>query len=573
MTYPNRTKLVISVFIASFVVLGFGVFNLAIIQGAKFSLLSQKNCIRVLPQEGARGRILDRNGNPIADNYLAFDVMVSGQNKDELERALRKIAFVLEQDEQKLRKRFRSRYISESLPVVLDTISDNKKLIALEQAKFDSPGIIIQPHPLRYYPYGNLACHVLGYLSQIDQWRLYKLSDYGYKPADIVGFGGAEEKYDYILRQGDGAISAEVDHVGKLVRVIGYKPAVNGGDVGLTLDIKIQQIVQQAMQNQKGAVIIMQPDTGEILALASFPDFDPGIFIKGSSSIEEVLNDKHSPFLNRAISASYAPGSIFKLIVAVAGLEKKKINLGTSFICPGFLTIGRRQFKCWDTHNRQDLIQAIAGSCDVFFYHTGLALGPQLITDYSLRFGLAKTTGIDLPYEVSGFVPSVAWKKSSRDQKWYDGDTANFSIGQGDLLTTPIQILRVTACFANGGFLVVPHVTKYAAGYNAGGHSGKKIKVISKQEIVNYISDGMRKAVSDPAGTASILADLPVKVSGKTGSAQVTGSFAHGWFAGFFPSDRPKFAVCVFLENGKAGYYACLIAKEIITRMFEEGLI
>jgi len=549
------------------------VFNLSVVQGRKFRELSNKNSIRLLLQPGARGKIFDRNGKVIADNYLTYDVLIMPQREAQLGQTLSNVARILDCDVGELRKKFKAGYLASFLPVRVANNIEVKKAIALEELKLNTPGIVVQPHPLRKYLYGSFASHVLGYINEIDHWRLSKLSDYGYKARDIVGFGGVEEKFDYFLREKEGALSVEVDHRGKFVRVLGFRPPVNGNNLQLTIDFKIQKITEEALSGRKGSVVILKPDTGEVIAMANSPDFNPAAFVNKSKSIGRLFTDPDAPLINRAISGLYPPGSVFKLVVASAALETKKINSSTSFYCPGSMMVGRRKFKCWDTHLQQDLLNAIAHSCDVFFYHSGLLLGSQSIHDYALKFGFDKPSSIDLPYEAGGLVPSPLWKRMSRFQTWYDGDTANFSIGQGDLMVTPLQVARMTAVFANNGMLINPYVVQNIENYNISSFHKKAQKMHLKSSTLNYVRQGMRKAVSDPKGTASVLADLPVAVAGKTGTVQVPRGQPHAWFCGYLPYKNPKYVICVFLENGGSGYAACVLTKQILFAMSQEGLI
>jgi penicillin-binding protein 2 len=294
---------------------------------------------------------------------------------------------------------------------------------------------------------------------------------------------------------------------------------------------------------------------------------------KSGSSIDSLFNHPDSALLNRAIAGVYPPGSVFKLVVAAAALETNKINLGTTFFCPGSTNIGKRQFNCWDTHREQDLIGAITRSCDVFFYRTGLLLGPQVIHDYAIKFGFHKPTSVDLPYEAIGFVPDPLWKRLYRFQNWFDGDTANFAIGQGDLLVTPLQILRMMAVFANRGFLVNPYIVKAIDGRDISLYQKRISRLNLKEKTLDYIRQGLRRVVSEPDGTANVLSSLEVPVAGKTGTSQVSYGQPHGWFVGFFPFKNPKFVLCVFLEHGGSGYNACVLTKQIIEMMVTEGLI
>ncbi len=554
-----------------FLFIAFGIFNLNIIQGRKFKYLAEKNCIRLLPQPGARGRIFDRQGNLIVGNSLSYDLMILPQEKKQIDKDLIAAAKVLGVSFKELKDRFKKGYTAAFVPVVVAENIGVKNAVVLGELKSDYNSIIIQPRTLRYYPFGKLACHVIGYLNEIDYWRLSKLEDYGYNIKDIVGFGGVEEKYDYYLRQQEGALSIEVDHRGRFVRVLGINPPVEGKDIQLTLDLRIQRIVEDALLDRKGSVILMDPYSGEIFAMANSPDFRPSLFINKSASSLAKLEE--SALMNRAISGTYPMASVFKLVAACAGLEMNKINLSTTYVCSGSMRVGNRDFGCWRAHQKENLADAIVHSCDVFFYRTGLLLGAQAIHDYAVKFCLSKPSGIDLPYEARGFVPDPLWKKSHKFQNWFDGDTANFVIGQGDLLVTPIQVARLIAVFANHGAIVNPYIVKNIAGKEVSVYQKKKNIIPIKENIINYVAQALRGVVSQPLGTANVLSDLPVTVAGKTGTAQVSRNRTHGWFAGFFPFKNPKFVICAMLENNGSGYTASVLVKQIIEGMIKENLI
>jgi penicillin-binding protein 2 len=570
----TRLKIINSAVILMFLILALGLLNLAVIGGRKYRDLSDKNSIRILPQVGARGNILDRRGSILVDNKISYDAMVLPQEENQPDKMLLAVSGVLGVSFEDLKETFRNGYVAPSLPVVIAKNIDRKKAIALEEMKFDFPSIIIHPRPVRHYPHQRLAAHVIGYVSEIDHWRLTKLADYGYKTKDIVGFGGVEEKYDYYLRQEEGGLSFQVDHRGRFVRVLGFRQPRQGRDIQLTLDLKIQKIAEEAMGDKKGCVIIMDPYSGEILAMASSPGFNPSAFVdKAGYSISELFSNPEAPLINRAISGLYPAGSVFKVIVATAGLETKKLNLSTSFLCQGSITIGKQKFSCWETHYRQNLLAAIAHSCNVFFYRSGLLIGAKTIHDYALKFGLSRPTSFELPYEAGGFVPSPLWRKINKFRNWFDGDTANLSIGQGDVLVTPLQIARMMAVFANKGYLVTPYIVKGIGEKDISAYQKRVANLHLKEDTINYMREGLREVVSDPAGTANILADLPVSVAGKTGTAQAPPGQPHAWFAGFFPFKNPRFVICVFIERGGPGYFSCLAAKQIIEAMTSGGLI
>lgn len=570
----KRKNILNLIIIFIFAVLLTGLLNLDILQGSKFRKLSDSNSIRLIAQPGARGNILDRNGQIIVGSKISYDVMILPEEPNHVEYLLNRISRILKIELGQLKAAFKKNFISSSVPVVIASNIDLKKAILLGEYRAEEPGIIITPKPLRNYPYGALAAHVIGYVNQIDRWRLTKLEDYGYKTKDIVGFGGVEEKYDYYLRQEEGGQSVEVNHRGKFMRVLGFQAPTNGRDIQLTLDLKIQKIVEDSMAGIKGSAILMDPQDGQILALASYPNFNPAVFVNNRSSlIAGLVNNPDAPLMNRAISSSYPPASVFKTIVASAALELKKIDTSTSFLCQGSTMVGARKYSCWDTHGRQNIFQAIAHSCDVFFYKSGLLAGAQNIHDYALKLGLGKNVGFELPYETAGFIPSPLWRKINKFQSWFDGDTANLAIGQGDCLVTPLQATNMMAVFANGGFLTSPYIVKAVGGLDLSAKKKKLIPVKFKESTFSTIISGLRKVVSDPQGTGNALSTLAVKVAGKTGTAQVARKATHAWFLGFFPFDKPKFVICIFLENGGPGHAASIVAKQIIEEMNKQGLI
>lgn len=571
----KRFALLKWVFYSGFAVLLLFLAGMQVFQGRKFGELSRRNCIKLLPQPGARGAILDRNGTVLAGNVLSYDVVVLPQNNTQLENTLRRIAPVFHLSVEELRSNFNSGVVAPFIPVAVCRNITLQQAIAVEEMKMYTPGVMVQPHPVRNYPGGALAAHVLGYLNEIDHWRLSKLEEYGYSERDTVGYSGLEEKYDYYLRPSEGGVSVEVDHRGRVARVIGFKPPENGKDIQLTLDAGIQRIAEQALSGRKGCVVVMDPRSGEIIAMASSPAFNPGSFVSGDKeSLRGFLRDKGGVFLNRAISGVYAPGSVFKLVVASAALETGKTDPSRIIECRGSLNLGKEEFKCSSVHGPQDLKQAVMHSCNIYFYNMGILLGGQSIHDYALKFGYGRPCGIELPYEAAGLVPDPLWKRIYRLKRWFDGDSVNFSIGQGDLLVTPLQVARMMAVFANGGELVTPHLVKNIDGVDPRpGRPRKPAKVNVSAVHMAYLRESLRMVVSASSGTAHILSSLPVAVAGKTGTAQAPGGKCHAWFCGFFPYGAPRYVICSFLENGGSGYHASLMSKEIIAEMAEKGMI
>lgn len=568
-----RSKVLQFFFHIAFLAIVLCLLQLQIFNGKKYRHQSLKNSVRLISQPGARGIFLDRKGRVLVDNILTYDVLVSPEILKKNEKHLLQICQKLGIPFERTKERIMKSRLGSLMPVKVASNVEVRKIFALEELKWDIGEIIIQPHPIRRYPHGNLAAHVLGYLGQIDHWRLTKLADYGYKVKDIVGYTGLEEKYDYYLRQEEGGTSLEVDHRGRPLRILGFKPAKNGMDIQLTIDLEVQKVVEENLKTRLGCVIIMQAETGQIIALANYPNFNPGDFLQRETSDLVYLKSQDSPLLNRAISGLYPAASVFKVVVAASGLELAKIDNSTSFFCDGGLNIGNRRFGCWATHGQQDLFEAIAHSCDVYFYHLGLLLGAQNIHAFASKFGLGKVTGVDLPYEECGQVPNPTWKKITQLKKWFDGDTANFSIGQGELLVTPLQLTRMMAVFANKGFLVTPYLTQRIGDKEVFRLKQKRISLPFKKETFEWIRRGLRQAVALPSGTAHILSELPVDISGKTGTAQVPKGQSHAWFVGYFSCNNNNYVICVFLEHGGASQAACTLTYNILQELFKKNLL
>ena len=556
---------------ALFFILAIGVFYLQVIRGDFYRALSNKNYLRVISLEGARGRIYDRNGEVIVDNQLSYNVSILPQEFRENALAVFKLAALLDKPAARIEKAIKKGFVSSSTPIIVAKGVSKKTAFLLEENKPNLPGVMIRIMPERSYPYRNIASHAIGYLAAIDRWRITRLKDYGYKIKDTVGFGGVEENLEQVLRSREGGTQIQVDHRGRLVRVLGFRQAARGEDVYLSIDIKIQKLIEDAFAGRRGAAVLMEPDTGKIIALVSSPDFYPGGFLEEENPdyVKGLLSNPDSPLMNRAISGQYPLGSVFKLVSAIAALEKKKITPERRFFCPGKMLVGIKEFNCWSVHNSQDLIEAIAHSCNVYFYHLALLAGPDTLSEYALRFGLGKPTGVDLPYEASGNVPSVLARRMKL-RTWYDGDTANMGIGQGDLLVSPIQAARLIAVIANGGKLVKPYIVARIADEETLPNPG--IELGLDPQAIKIVREGLIQVVNSESGTANIGWE-GLRIAGKTGTAQVQNKLSHGWFVGFFPYDKPRVAFCIFLENCGPSLNAVKLAHEIFIRMQEEKLI
>lgn len=543
-----------------------------VIKGGFYYSLSVKNCIRVMPLEGMRGRVLDSGGKVLVDNQMSYNIAVIPYELKKNAKTILELARFLNKSVPGIKKEIEKGFVSSFSPIIVVKDADKKTAILIEENKFRLPGVTVRILPKRGYPYHDLASHIIGYLGKIDSWRITRLKDYGYKSKDVVGFGGIEESLEPVLRSKEGGTQVQVDHRGRLNKILSFRPSLSGQDVYLTIDIRVQKIVEEALINKKGAAVLMEPDSGKIIAMASSPGFSPGAFLgeDNSAYVQDVFSNPDSPMINRAISGQYPLGSVFKAVLTAAALEKKKITPSQRFFCPGKLSVGTKEFNCWSVHNSQDLIEAITHSCNVYFYHLALLLGPDILTEYAYEFGLGRPSGIDLPYEASGYVPSVS-KRKMKLRSWYDGDTANFGIGQGDLLVTPLQSARIMAVFANGGKLVKPYIVSRIGTEETKPETGVDLGI--GPSVISTVNEGLKGVVNAETGTANIGTWGDLKIAGKTGTAQVFNKLSHGWFVGFLPYDKPKIVFCVFLENTGMSIHSVVLAYQIFSRLREEKLI
>ncbi len=546
-----------------------GLIYTQVIRGQHYYNLSVDNSIRVVPIDGRRGIIFDRNGTVIAENRVSFDVMIIPQGARNKEELFRFLSGVLGIEKEKLAKTFRTRILAPFAPVLVAKDIKKEAAIVIEENRFRFPGLIVQPNIVRYYPFAEINAHILGYVGKISRSRITQLQDYGYNIQDIVGYSGVEEYYDRNLKGEDGGLQVEVNNRGEQVRMLGYRGAQNGQDITLTIDNRIQQMAFEALEGRKGSVTVMDLETGEILGMVNLPSYDPNAFVEGRSIISEYFNDSSAPLLNRAISGQYPPGSTFKIPISIGALENQKITPSTSFTCPGYYSLGRRQFKCSHTHGVQNLHEGIAHSCNVYFFNTGLLLGPELIVKYARMFGLGSPTSVDLPYEAKGLISD----RPLVNKTWHKGDILNVSIGQGDVLVTPIQLVRMISAVAGDGQGVTPYVLK-SIGLESEHKSIPPEKVDVKSKTFEIVKRGLRGAVAEAGGTARAI-DIPdVPVFGKTGTAQTSGNKAHhAWFIGFCPTTKTKIVFCIFLEHGGSSYVACQVGRKLLVGMKEAQIL
>ncbi|MGB2600149.1 MAG: penicillin-binding protein 2 [Candidatus Omnitrophota bacterium] len=571
-----RERIFSLILIFCLIFLTVGLFYTQIVSHEKYRIMSEENRLRVVPMMAPRGSILDRNGKPLVKDVLSFNAAVIYSQIKNKEALAKFLSSILGANEGKIWERMeKGRFRPHSLTVVAQDIGIEKATY-LEELETNYPGLILDVSTRRRYINDRTASNVLGYLGLINRPEFERLKQYGYRINDVVGRDGIEKNYDQYLRGTHGGKQIEVDSVGREMTTMGYKEPLPGKNVYLTIDLELQKYCDSLLEGKRGVILAMNPSSGEVLAMSSAPGYDPEIFIsrKESGSVKAVLEDKSYPLLNRAISGAYPPGSIFKVIVATGALETGKATPGTGFSCNGEFYLGRQKFRCWRKggHGEQFLTEAIKNSCNVYFYRLGLVLGVDSMAKFAEKFGFGARTGIDLPGESEGVLPSRKWKRKHFNEQWFRGETVNYAIGQGYLLCTPLQIAQMMSAFANKGFLVRPYLVKRVGGVDTA--SSVKVELDISPESMETVRQGLWKVVNDPRGTGLKAKLEEVAVAGKTGTAQTARKKTHGWFAGFAPFDDPKLTVVVFDEyGGKGGYYAAGTASKVFHKAKELELL
>lgn len=555
------------IYIGGFFVICLSLFYYQVVKGDYYLERAKNNYVRAIPTSSIRGTIFDSSNRPLAYDQASFNIAVIPHHiKGKEDSLFKKISDFIEYDVNLIHKNYKRNLSNFFSPA--DIVIDIDKNTALKLKEKFNNDILISPYPQRHYLYPYEFSHVLGYVKEV--MPFYEdLKKYGYSPLERVGFLGVEQYYDTYLKGEDGGDLIEVDVKGDVVGFLGGKMPQRGKDIFLTIDADLQQRAYRALEGRRGVIIFMNPITGEILSLVSSPSFNINDFIKGQR-VRRFLQAKDKPMLNRAIQARYPLGSTFKPIVSIAALEGKGKSPHTTFICTGHLKIGDKEFRCSSVHQEEDLYDAIAHSCNVYFYNLGLLIRADTIAQWAKLFGLQSLTGIDLPYEKKGLVPTPAWVKKTLNKGWFDGDTANLSIGQGFIEATPLEVLVAINVFANGGYLVRPYLLKNIGGVGPSTSGATYINVSS--QALETVKKGLMGTVNKGDGTANILKKLDLKLAGKTGTAQTTGQ-PHGWFVGFFPYDDPQYSICVVLENAGSSYEALKVTYRFLKELKEAGLL
>ena len=576
------------IILAIFLVLTYGLWRLQVAQNDFYSNLAEKNRIRNVPILAPRGKILDREGRTIVDNYPSFAALLMRDSSRNLMDDVPLIARGLHLDPDDVRdqiRRFSS--LPQYQPIYLKEDITPDELAFIEAHRNELPELDTIMSHRRLYPRNGFMANLIGYVGEVSERMLNQPRFELYNPGDIVGKSGVELEYNQILMGKNGSKQVVVNSHGKEMGELGEKPAEAGKTLKLTIDVDLQIAAEEALGDKNGAIVAMNPHNGEILAMVSRPTFDPNDFAVRISREEwsKLVNDPNHPLLNKAIQAQLAPGSVFKIIEAVAGWQE---GIAQNLIvhCSGSAVFYGRRFACWvkSGHGTVDLTRAIFQSCDVYFYTLAEKLGIERIAKYATMFGLGQKTGIDLPDEASGVVPSEEWKIRNFKQKWYPGETISVGIGQGALTVTPVQLARAIGAIASDGRMVVPHVV------NPTGLPSDFLQVTHYTEVKtipidsdgwNLITDAMGRVLL-PEGTAPSAHIPGIDIAGKTGSAQVVSlalrakhenneEFAqNGWFVGFTPRRNPDVIVVVLFQGGEHGKLAARLATQVIKAYVEK---
>jgi penicillin-binding protein 2 len=566
-----RTNIIRIIIFLAFALIAFDLFYLQVIRGGYFRRLSQNNSTRVISFDGPRGRILDRQGRVLAESVRSFDIAVIPQDMKKKKALFAFLSGVLNVDLSVLESRFQKNRLTPFAPVVLAEGVMRQVVITIEENAYLYPGLVVIESYQRRYPEGKTSAHLLGYVARPAAARVREFTDNGYAVPNAVGYSGMEEKFEDDLRGKPGGREVRVNSRGQQVQLVSLSQPSAGAEVVLTVDSRIQSVLSRALKGRRGAVVVLDPLSGEVLGLVSSPAFDPNDFSARvrSNNVLEYLRDPHAPFINRAVGAQFQPGSVFKIPLLAGGLQEKKITPGTVFNCPGYYTMGNRRYTFPHAWGDQNATQAMAHSANEYFFNIGLLLGPETIRSYARQFGLGERTGLDLPNEAGGLLPSSLFPR-----KWFKGDTLNMSIGQGDVLATPLQIAAMMAMIENRGRFVVPHLTRTVAGDVRPLKRSSRRPLTLREDVWNELFQSLRSVVKMPTGTAHAL-DIPGMVTyGKTGTAQTGGGREdHAWFAGVTKTPESRIAYCAFLEHGGSSHNAVLMVREILEMLREEGII
>ena len=595
--FKGRYRYFVAFVAIAFFVIVIQLWYLQVIRGTDLRQLSENNRVRIRENPADRGMILDRKGQILAHNRPSFEVYLVPEDLKSNPDVVPRVGELLKISEEEIREKLKQQKRRAPFkPVRIKADIDWNELAVLESNRVHLPGLIVDVRPRRAYNYGDLAAHLIGYLGEVDEGELRQPSDAPYRMGALIGKYGVEYRWEEDLRGVDGGRQIEVDAIGRELKPLQSVDPFPGNNVVLTIDFELQKVAEDAFQDKNGALIAVDPKTGRILAMVSRPSFDPSVFARNITPEEwkALTENPFHPLQNRGIQGQYPPGSVFKIITAIAGLETGAITAQTQMNCAGAYPYGNRDFRCWKEggHGTLSLHRALVESCDIFFYQLGLKAGVDAIAHYAQEFGLGKLTEIPIPHEKAGTVPSTSWKKKRFGVPWYSGETLSLSVGQGYLNATPLQLVSLISAVANGGRLYLPQVVERVE--NIYGSALKEYAPVEagrasvSESTLRIVQEALLGVVNEPHGTGSVCAIKDVKVAGKTGTAQVVrmaqdakrgdmnrlpAKFRdHAWFVAYAPFEDPTIAVVVLVEHGGFGAAAAApIAKKVIEKFMALG--
>lgn len=588
--YRHRLSGSLVFVLACFLILFARLYYLQVVKGADFRRLSENNCVRLRGIAPPRGLIFDRGGRLVVDNRPSFNVSIVLEDAEDPEAVISNLADYLNENRGELLAKLEAGKGGALFkPILIKRDLHRDAVATVEAHKLDLPGVIITVEPMRHYIEGERACHLIGYLGEISEAELKSGKYPETKSGDFIGRFGIEKSYESEFRGKPGRKQVQVNALGQVTRVLKTIPAKPGKNLYLTLDLELQRRAEEMFQERAGAAVAVDPANGHVLAMVSSPAFNPNDFVEGMSEEvwSELISNPFHPMRNKAIQGQYPPGSTYKIVTTAAGLEEGVIEGSTEHYCPGHYRYGNRTYRCWRRggHGDVGLTQALAQSCDVFYFKVGEELGVDRLAYYAKACGLGSPTGVELDNESSGLVPTKAWKLRKVGVPWQGGETLSLAIGQGFNLVTPIQMAVLVAAVANGGKLYRPMLVERIEDVNTGQVTVSEAEAVGRlpvsDDTLDRIRTGLVEVVSGERGTGRIARIEGVTVAGKTGTAQVIAMGErpdegdeekiprrfrdHAWFVAFAPVEAPKIAVCVLVEHGgHGGSEAGPIARKMV---------
>jgi penicillin-binding protein 2 len=594
--FKRRIRVLSGLLALFFILIVARMWYLQILRGNDYKEKSEKQRIRILRVPSPRGEFVDREGRVLVDTKPGFNVTITLEDVRDLDTTLLRLSELLALPDEQFRdsiRMARTSGVRKFQPIRLLSNVDWKTVALLEANQMALAGISVSPEPLRNYRYEALFSHAFGYMGEINQGELGKEHYKRYRMGDVIGKTGLERILEKHLKGSDGQRQVEVNSLGRIIQGTAEDPPIPGDRIVLSIDYDLQKALEDAFGESSGGGVVLNPNNGEVLAIVSRPAYNPNLFSGGipKEPWQELVNDPKHPLTNKTTSGQYPPGSVFKIVMAVAGLEEKVIGPHDSAYCRGYVSFGGRRYHCWKRrgHGKVDFFKAIVQSCDVYFYELGQRLGIDKIEEYAKNMGLGKLTGIPLDGEKPGLVPGRSWKQEARGFPWYPGETLSAAIGQGYVLVTPVQIANLIAAVANGGTLYQPQLVRSIEDYRGSTLEEFGSQVIHDVPIsaqtLNHLRHALEGVVAHKKGTGGRARLKGIPIAGKTGTAQVVRMKQdedprkevpekyrdHALFAAFAPVENPEIAVAVVVEHGgHGGSAAAPIAGEVMRAYFKK---